>query len=356
MRLTRLLSSIVPVVFLLLPCALPAQAKPRARDLGVPFEGTPGPLNAITDVAGVEVGHATLISRRGQAGGRQGPGAHRRHRDLAARAQTIPTRSSPAGCTLNGNGEMTGTTWVEESGFLERPDRRSPTRSASGAVRDAVIALGRCGGSYDALRLCRCRWSPRPGTAAQRHRRLPRQARARLRRRSTAPTAGPVAEGNVGGGTGMVCYEFKGGIGTASRRLAAEEGGYTVGVLVQCNNGVPQPPDDRRRPGGPGDPRPVALLRSPPDHRLSRAGYEVPRRPAERGPPAGRPGANAARSSSWSRPMRRSSLTTQAAGQAGGPGHRAGRAAPGGIRRATSSSPFRPPIRGGAADSGTRRC
>ena len=118
--------------------------KPRARELGIPFDGTPGPLNAITDVAGIEVGARHHHLRRRQAGGRARAGPHRRHRHPAARPASS-TRSSPARPSLNGNGEMTGTTWIEESGFLEGPVMITNTHSV-GIVRDAVIGWqGRSG-------------------------------------------------------------------------------------------------------------------------------------------------------------------------------------------------------------------
>jgi D-aminopeptidase len=213
-----------------------AQQKPRARDLGVPFEGKPGPLNAITDVAGVQVGHRTLISGEGKLVVGVGP------------VRTGVTAVFPRGkdstdpvfagwFTENGNGEMTGTTWVEESGFLESPVLITNTHSV-GVVRDAVIAwkvrhfppdpkehwwsLPVVGETWDGYMndLNGFHVKPEDAFAAM-----------------DGAHGGPVEEGSVGGGTGMICFDFKGGIGTASRKIEAKEGGYTVGVLVQCNHG-----------------------------------------------------------------------------------------------------------------------
>jgi len=209
-----------------------AQAKPRARDLGVPFYGTPGPLNAITDVAGVRVGHTTLI--RGEGALRLGEGPVR-----TGVTVILPRGENPADpvfggwFALNGNGEMTGTTWVEESGFLEGPISITNTHSV-GTVRDAIIS-----------------WQVEMGAAFQPWS-LPVVAEtydgslndingfhvkaehvfAALENASS----GPVDEGNVGGGTGMRCLGFKCGIGTSSR-TGLGAGDYTVGVLVQANFG-----------------------------------------------------------------------------------------------------------------------
>ena len=211
-----------------------AQTKPRARDLGVPFDGTPGPLNAITDVKGVEVGHTTLISGEGH--------------QKAGVVRTGVTAVLPRGkdsndpvvagwFTENGNGEMTGTTWVEESGFLEGPVMITNTHSV-GTVRDAVIAwrVKRRGPDKDgyswSLPVVAETWDGYLNDINGFHVK-PEDAFSTLE----SAHAGPVAEGNVGGGTGMICNEFKGGIGTASRVLDSKYGGYTVGVLVQCNYG-----------------------------------------------------------------------------------------------------------------------
>jgi L-aminopeptidase/D-esterase-like protein len=210
----------------------PAQQRPRARDLGIPFPGTPGPGNAITDVAGVEVGHVTLI--RGDGRLRMGRGPVR----TGVTAILPRGRSSDpvmaAWWTLNGNGEMTGTTWVEESGFLWGPVMITNTLSV-GVVRDAVIAWA-VERRYDeflwALPVVAETWDGGLNDIKGMHVTAEHAFQALDGARS-----GPVAEGNVGGGTGMVCHQFKGGIGTASRQLPPAAGGYTLGVLVQCNYG-----------------------------------------------------------------------------------------------------------------------
>ncbi len=219
---------------LLLVCAAYAQTKPRARDLGVPFEGTPGPLNAITDVKAVEVGQVTLISGEGRLRVGVGP------------VRTGVTAVFPRGkhsndpvmggwFTLNGNGEMTGTTWLEEGGFLEGPIMITNTHSV-GVVRDAVIAWQqkheRTAQPWS-LPVVAETWDGELNDINGFHIK-PEHAWQAL----DSAASGRVAEGNVGGGTGMICHEFKGGIGTASRQLDAKLGGYAVGVLVQCNQGL----------------------------------------------------------------------------------------------------------------------
>ena len=211
--------------------------KPRARDLGVPFDGTPGPLNAITDVAGVTVGHTTLISGEGKLVVGQGP------------VRTGVTAVFPRGkesndlgvfagwWSLNGNGEMTGTTWVEESGILTGPVMITNTHSV-GVVRDAVIqwtvAHRHVGLDDDwwSLPVVAETWDGYLNDINGFHVK-PEDAFHAIE----ASHGGPVEEGAVGGGTGMVCNGFKGGIGTSSRKLADKDGGFTVGVLVQCNYG-----------------------------------------------------------------------------------------------------------------------
>ena len=214
------------------------QAEPRARDLGIPFDGTPGPFNAITDVGGVEVGFTTLISGSGKLVVGQGP-VRTGVTAILPRGHKSFTDPVFAGWySLNGNGEMTGTTWVEESGFLEGPVMVTNTHSV-GAVRDAVIAWRVQHGGPDQSGY----WWSLPVVAETYDGSLndingfhvkPDHVFHAL---DTA-AGGLVAEGNVGGGTGMVCHGFKGGTGTASRKLDAKAGGYTVGVLVQCNYGV----------------------------------------------------------------------------------------------------------------------
>ncbi|HTM88393.1 MAG TPA: P1 family peptidase, partial [Terriglobales bacterium] len=213
-----------------------AQNPSRARDLGVPFDGTPGPLNAITDVAGVQVGNTTLISGSGSLKVGVGP------------VRTGVTAVLPRGrdnsdpvfagwFTENGNGEMTGTTWVEESGFLEGPVMITNTHSV-GVVRDAVIVWRVKHGQPTQSEY----WWSLPVVAETWDGWLNDTNGFHVHPEDVfhaidSAGGGPVPEGNVGGGTGMICYEFKGGIGTASRRLPAKEGGYTVGVLLQCNHG-----------------------------------------------------------------------------------------------------------------------
>ena len=221
----------LPIV--LVVCCGVVDARTRARDLGVPFTGSTGPSNAITDVSGVKVGHTTLI--RGEGALKVGQGPVRTGVTVILPRADNPGDPVFAGWfSLNGNGEMTGTTWVEESGFLEGPVAITNTHSV-GVVRDALIdwlgnrramnqpfALPVVAETYDGY------LNDINGFHVK-----PEHVREALDR--AAP--GEVAEGNVGGGTGMNCYGFKGGIGTSSRKLAADAGGYTVGVLVQANFG-----------------------------------------------------------------------------------------------------------------------
>jgi len=235
MRLSRL-PAISVVLVLTLGAGAGGQVKPRARDLGVPFDGTPGANNAITDVAGVEVGHTTLISGEGKLRVGEGP-VRTGVSAVLPRGKASTDSVFGAWFTLNGNGEMTGTTWLDDSGFLDGPIMITNTHSV-GVVRDALIAWRIRHGPPDANGYS---WSL-PVVAETADDDLndmngfhvkPEDAFHAL---DTAH-GGPVEEGNVGGGTGMVCSEFKGGIGTASRVLDAKYGGYTVGVLVQCNYG-----------------------------------------------------------------------------------------------------------------------
>jgi L-aminopeptidase/D-esterase-like protein len=205
-----------------------AQQQPRARDLGIPFDGTPGPLNAITDVAGVEVGHVTLISGSGPVVPGKGP-VRTGVTAILPRGRNVNDAVFGGWFTLNGNGEMTGTTWVEESGFLEGPVLITNTHNV-GVVRDAaaewmisrgynveVFALPVVAETFDVL-------NDVNGFHVRREHALAALDSAK---------PGPVREGAVGGGTGMICHGFKGGIGTSSRRV----GDFTIGVLVQCNYG-----------------------------------------------------------------------------------------------------------------------
>ena len=227
-------------LFVLLLAALAGVAHgaggPRARDLGVPFDGTPGPLNAVTDVPGVEVGHTTLIAGDGALVVGKGP------------VRTGVTAVLPRGkhsldpvfagwFSLNGNGEMTGTAWLEESGFLEGPVLITNTHSV-GTVRDAVIQWRLRHGAPDkegyswSLPVVAETWDGYLNDVNGFHVKPDDVFHA-----LDTAHGGAVEEGSVGGGTGMVCNEFKGGIGSASRVLPARRGGYTVGVLVQCNYG-----------------------------------------------------------------------------------------------------------------------
>lgn len=222
---------------LLIPLTTPAQSKPRARDLGVPFEGTPGPLNAITDVKGVEVGYSTIISGEGKLQAGKGP-VRTGVTAILPRGKSLSDPVFAGWFSLNGNGEMTGTTWVEESGFLEGPVMITNTHSV-GTVRDAVIAWRIKHGPPDSTGYW---WSlPVVGETYDGYLNDVNGFHVKSEHVFEAldsAHSGPIAEGNVGGGTGMVCHEFKGGTGTASRKLAESEGGYTVGVLVQANYGL----------------------------------------------------------------------------------------------------------------------
>jgi L-aminopeptidase/D-esterase-like protein len=209
----------------------------RARDLGVPFDGTPGPNNAITDVEGVLVGHTTLISGSGKLVVGKGPVRTGVTAVLPRGAASMDRYSFAGWYSQNGNGEMTGTTWVEESGFLEGPVMITNTHSV-GVVRDAVIAWRVAHGpagpddNWWSLPVVAETWDGWLNDLNGFHVK-PEHV---LHALDTAHS-GPVEEGAVGGGTGMVCNGFKGGIGTSSRKLTDKDGAYLVGVLVQCNYG-----------------------------------------------------------------------------------------------------------------------
>ena len=219
---------------LVVPVTLLAQAKPRERDLGLPIGGTPGTLDAITDVKGVEVGHTTLITGSGKLVVGKGP------------VRTGVTVVHPRGkdnhdpvfaswFTLNGNGEMTGTTWVQESGYLEGPVAITNTHSV-GVVRDAII-------KWEVTRknMLQPWWLPVVAETYDGGLNDINGFHVKEEHVLAAldnASGGLPKEGVVGGGTGMSCHGFKGGIGTASRVLPESQGGYTVGVLVQCNYGV----------------------------------------------------------------------------------------------------------------------
>ena len=220
----------------------PIEAKiVRARDLGIPFEGTPGKLNGITDVPGVEVGYTTLISGEGKLEVGKGP-VRTGVTAILPRGHSSLNDPVYAGFfSLNGNGEMTGTAWVEESGFLEGPIAVTNTHSV-GVARDAVIA-----------------WQVKQGTGSQTLWSLPVVAETwdgwlndingfHVRPEDVwhaldTAHGGAIEEGSVGGGTGMICYEFKGGNGTASRKIDiraskdAPPRSFVVGVFLQANFG-----------------------------------------------------------------------------------------------------------------------
>jgi D-aminopeptidase len=215
----------------------PAQQTIRARALGIPFDGTPGALNSITDVTGVEVGYTTLIRGEGKLEVGKGP------------VRTGVTAILPRGrgsfddpvyagyFSLNGNGEMTGTAWIEESGFLEGPLMITNTHSV-GVVRDATISWRVAHGGPDptgfswSLPVVAETWDGYLNDVNGFHVKPEDVANA-----LDTARPGPIAEGSVGGGTGMICFEFKGGTGTASRVLDKKSGGYVIGALVQANCG-----------------------------------------------------------------------------------------------------------------------
>ena len=220
----------------LIPTLLWAQnaPNPRARDVGVPFDGKPGPLNALTDVKGVEVGYKTLISGEGKLVIGKGP-VRTGVTAILPRGKASQQSVFAGFFSGNGNGDMTGTHWIEESGVLETPILITNTNSV-GVVRDAAIKwiVGRNqAGDF---------WYPVVAETADW---LLNDIKGQHVTAQDALDAlesakgGAIQEGNVGGGTGMMCYGFKGGTGTSSRVLDAKEGAFTVGVLVQCNYGRP---------------------------------------------------------------------------------------------------------------------
>ncbi|OGU24814.1 MAG: aminopeptidase, partial [Gemmatimonadetes bacterium RIFCSPLOWO2_12_FULL_68_9] len=227
----RSLLSLVAAICLV-SVSLQAQ-KPRERDLKLPIGGTPGALDAITDVAGVEVGHTTLVSGSGKLVVGKGP-VRTGVTVVHPRGKANHDPVFAAWFTLNGNGEMTGTTWVQESGLLEGPVAITNTHSV-GVVRDAIIQW-----EVSRKNALQPWWLP---VVAETYdgglndiNGFHVKAEHALAALDGAAGGVPL-EGAVGGGTGMVCHGFKGGIGTASRKLPAAQGGYTVGVLVQCNYG-----------------------------------------------------------------------------------------------------------------------
>ncbi|MFO7694476.1 MAG: P1 family peptidase [Vicinamibacterales bacterium] len=237
MRFTRFALAGCAVI-LALSMAAAGQSPVRARGLGVPFDGTPGPLNAITDVPGVAVGHTTVIRDLPPKDGK--PAAVR-----TGVTAVLPRGSDSAKVpafggwfSLNGNGEMTGTAWVEEGGFLEGPVLITNTHSV-GTVRDAAIKwlLGKNtslsgADAWWGLPVAGETWDGWLNDINGFH-----VTDQHVFGALDVASGGPVAEGNVGGGTGMICYEFKGGIGTSSRTVRLGDRSYTVGALLQANFG-----------------------------------------------------------------------------------------------------------------------
>ena len=230
----RSLLALLLLVATLPPATLSGQTKPRARDLGVPFDGVPGAMNAITDVAGLEVGMTTVISGEGALKVGVGP-VRTGVTAILPRGKASKDPVFAGWFSMNGNGEMTGTTWIDEGGFLEGPIFITNTHSV-GTVRDASITW-----AADRGRLFQPWALPVVAETADGFLNdingfhvKPEHVFAAL----DGASPGRVTEGNVGGGTGMNCYGFKCGTGTASRKIEARFGGFTVGVLVQANHGA----------------------------------------------------------------------------------------------------------------------
>ena len=210
-----------------------SQSKPRARDLGIPFDGAPGAFNAITDITGVEVGYTTLISGEGKRIVGQGP-VRTGVTAILPRGKASSDGVFAAFYSGNGNGDMTGTHWIEENGVLETPILITNTLSV-GVVRDAAVEWMVKHDHFGPF------WYP--VVAETSDGRLNDMKGQHVKKEHAlqaldSARGGPVEEGNVGGGTGMNCNGFKGGTGTSSRKLPADQGGYSVGVLVQCNYGT----------------------------------------------------------------------------------------------------------------------
>jgi len=224
----------LPFAILLLATASSAhaQAKPRARELGVPQAGTPGPLNAITDVPGVEVGVTTIIRGAGKLVTGQGP-VRTGVTAILPRGRTGLGDVFAAWFTLNGNGEMTGTTWIEESDILGGPIMITNTHSV-GAVHAATVEYAvQKGRAFTwSLPVVAETWDGGLNDINGFH-----VSKADAHAAITGARGGPVPEGNVGGGTGMTCHQFKGGTGTSSRRITVSGRPFTLGALVQCNYG-----------------------------------------------------------------------------------------------------------------------
>ncbi|MDA8970155.1 P1 family peptidase [Flavobacteriaceae bacterium] len=227
------------IIFIgLLSCYQVYSQKPRARDLGIPFVGTPGVFNAITDVKGVEVGYSTIISGKGNNTVGNGPV---RTGVTAIFPRGKAKKFSPVYAnwySLNGNGEMTGTTWVTESGFLETPIMITNTNSV-GVVRDAVLKWYVDTDWYSGEDW----WYTYPVVAETYDGFLNDIYGFHVKEKHVLEaiensSSGQIAEGNIGGGTGMMCLGFKGGTGTSSRVLKIKDSSYTVGALVQSNFGA----------------------------------------------------------------------------------------------------------------------
>lgn len=228
--------SVLCAVLLISISSLAQTTKPRARDLGIPFEGTPGKYNAITDVAGVEVGYKTLIEGSGKLVVGKGP-IRTGVTAIFPKGKGSLDRVFAAWFTLNGNGEMTGTTWVDESGGLGSPVLITNTHSV-GVVRDAVIewySKKMKSNDYSgdiSLPVVAETWDGFLNDINGFH-----VKKEHVFEAMESAASGPIREGNVGGGTGMIAHQFKGGTGSSSRKLDVKDGGYTVGVLVQANYG-----------------------------------------------------------------------------------------------------------------------
>jgi L-aminopeptidase/D-esterase-like protein len=226
------------VLLIMLICSLTYGQKPRARDIGVPFVGTTGAFNAITDVQGIEVGYSTIISGSGKNVVGQGP---IRTGVTAIFPRGKANKFSPVYAnwySLNGNGEMTGTTWVTESGFLETPIMITNTNSV-GVVRDAVLKWYVDTDWYSGENW----WYTYPVVAETYDGFLNDIYGFHVKEENVLEaiknaSGGKIAEGNVGGGTGMMCLGFKGGTGTSSRVITVNDSVYTVGAIVQANFGA----------------------------------------------------------------------------------------------------------------------
>lgn len=226
------------VLLIILICSSTYGQKPRARDIGVPFVGTTGPFNAITDVEGIEVGYSTIISGNGKNVVGKGP---IRTGVTAIFPRGKANKFSPVYAnwySLNGNGEMTGTTWVTESGFLETPIMITNTNSV-GVVRDAVLKWYVDTDWYSGEDW----WYTYPVVAETYDGFLNDIYGFHVKEENVLEaiqnaSGGTIAEGNVGGGTGMMCLGFKGGTGTSSRVITVNDLDYTVGALVQANFGA----------------------------------------------------------------------------------------------------------------------